>query len=276
MKTDIIVTSSLNPNFDIEYLKLVDSETNYNVSQYCFQKTVSDEEKVESLRLALADDCDVILACRGGSGAPRLMPLISELQLASKRKKFVGYSDLTVLLNYLNKDPNLEMIHGPMASVLNSKFQIDKYLNAIQGEDVIFETPGKWLCEKPISGQVMGGNLLVLANMIGTFYQPDFNDKILLIEEIEEDLEIVDRLLTKLRDSGCLDNLRGVIVGQWCRCSFTETEINNVLNYYFGNLGIGVLYNINLTHNLNSDYIYLYRDLTITESGIFYQEKNGK
>lgn len=271
MKVDIVITSSVNPNVDIEYLKIIDSENQYFISPYCLETKVSDEQKVQSLATAITDDSDIILAVRGGSGAPRLMPLIKDIPLAEKEKILIGYSDLTVLLNYLHKDPKISMLHGPMARDLHSKNQIDKYLKALKGENVTFDQPAKWLVEKPIIGEVIGGNLMVLGNMIGTFYQPDFTDKVLLIEEISEDIEIIDRYLTKLRDSGSLDKLRGVIIGSFCKCPFKLEDILPTLEYYFKPLNIGVLYDVNLTHNDNSDYIYLHKLLEIDENGIYYK-----
>lgn len=269
LKVDIIVTSNNNSEFNPQLLISNLSEYQLNFSKLCYEQKSTDVDKIENLKRAITSDSDVILAMRGGSGATRLMDKLKELPKLSKPKTFVGYSDLTVLLNYLNKDKLFTCIHGPMASKLTSPKQTEKFRAAINHRDVIFKKEASWLVAGQLQGCVVGGNLLLTVNSIGTFYQPEFKDKILLIEEIDEPIEKIDRMFAQLRDSNILKEVRGIILGNFNNCGDQE-ELNKLFEFYFGCLNIPVLCNLNLGHIEDSDYIYLHTELRIDESGIYY------
>ncbi len=269
MKIDVIVTSFNEKNFKSDFLNQTLQCDEINYSPLCFVQKSSDDQKIENLKAALTSQSDVILALKGGAGCPRLMPEIMKLPAPSKPKIFVGYSDLTVLLNHFNKFDNMQLIHGTMASKIEDQLSVDKFQAALRKEDVSFAKEAKWLIKKPLNGEVIGGNMLVLVHMIGTCYEPDFTDKILLIEEIDEELTKIDRMFTVLRDSGNLAKLRGVILGQFTDCEDEEGQLE-IFKHYLEQLGIGVLYDVNLGHVKHSDYIHLHTPLSIDEKGIKY------
>lgn len=271
MKLEVIVTSNNSSDFNPELLQADFAQNEMLISNLCYQQKSTDEDKIENIISAITSDSDVILAMRGGSGATRLMSSLRTLPVLTKEKQFVGYSDLTVLLNYLNKDCNFRCIHGPMAFELTTSQRIDKFRAALMQTDVIFDKPAKWLNKGVIEGQVVGGNLMLVTDSIGTFYAPQFKDKILLLEEIAEPLDKLDRMFAQLRDSDILANCRAIILGNFNDCGSQE-EIVNLFEIYLKNLNIPVLYNLNLGHIDESDYIHLHTNLRIDECGIYYSK----
>lgn len=269
MNVDIIVTSNNNPDYNPQFLKDYLPLWNFNISPLCYEQKSTDDAKLANIQSALTSYSDVIVAMRGGSGATRLMSNLRNVPKLEKPKTFVGYSDLTVLLNYLNQDPLMTCIHGPMAFELTTEKRIEKFKSALVRSDVKFEKPGTWLTAGELEGQVVGGNLLLIINSIGTFYEPNFEQKILLIEEIDEPIDKLDRMFAQLRDSGILTSIKGLILGNFKNCA-SQDELTALFELYFGNLNIPVLYNLNIGHIDDSDYIHLHSNLRIDETGITY------
>ncbi len=271
MKINIIVTSNNNEDFNPQLLQ-TELECDFNISPLCYETKSSDTDKVGNILSALTDDGDVILAMRGGSGLTRLMAKLDCLPKLSKPKTFVGYSDLTALLNYLNKDQYFNCIHGPMAFEITTKKRVDKFAKALKKADVTFAKPAQWLVPGTISGQVVGGNLMLVTDAIGTFYQPDFYDKILLLEEIDESLEKLDRMFAQLRDTGVLSDVRAIILGNFKNCC-SQSELEQLFANYLSELAIPVLYELNLGHIDDSDYVWLHTELKIDQDGIYYKRE---
>lgn len=269
MKVDIIVTSNNKPDYNPDFLQSTLNDWQFNVSKLCFEQKSQDWAKVENLQAAMTSDSDIILAMRGGSGATRLMTNLQTVPHPSKPKIIVGYSDLTVLLNYLNRDPQVTCIHGPMAFELTTASRIAKFKAAVAKRDVKFKQPAKWLVPGEIKGCVVGGNLLLIINSIGTFYQPEFKNKILFIEEIDEPIDKLDRMFAQLRDANILHGVRAIILGNFNNCASPE-QLEQLFTDYFGHLNIPVLTNLNLGHIDDSDYIHLNTPLKIDENGIEY------
>ncbi len=269
MKIDIIVTSNNSSDFDPQLLVDTIGSENFEISSLCYEQKSTDSDKVSNITKALESDSDVILAMRGGSGVTRIINQLPQTLITTKHKLFVGYSDLTAVLNYFNQTQNITAIHGPMAFELTTKKRIDKFINCLVKQDVRFETEAKWLVPGTLQGEVIGGNLMLVTDAIGTFYQIDTRDKILLIEEIDEPIDKLDRMFAQLRDSGSLNQLRGIILGNFKNCASDE-ELLQLFELYFKPLNIPVLYSVNLGHIDDSDYIYLNTPLTIDETGIYY------
>lgn len=250
---------------------LVDTIGNeqFEISDLCYEQKSTDSDKVSNIMKALQSDSDVILAMRGGSGVTRIINQLPHTLTTTKHKLFVGYSDLTAVLNYFNQTQNITAVHGPMAFELTTQKRIDKFINCLAKQDVRFEAEAKWLVPGTLEGKVVGGNLVLVTDAIGTFYQIDTWDKILLIEEIDEPIDKLDRMFAQLRDSGSLNKLKGIILGNFKNCA-SEEELLELFKLYFKPLNIPVLYNVNLGHIDDSDYIYLNTTLTIDESGIYY------
>jgi muramoyltetrapeptide carboxypeptidase len=167
-----------------------------------------------------------IIAMRGGWGCNRILPLLNYPLIRSQPKILMGYSDITSLLLAINARSRIITFHGAVATSTWNEFTVD-YVQRIlfKGEAVTMQnlnTPeGKVEVIYPgkARGKLVGGNLSVLAAMVGSPYLPSFNKSILFLEEISEDVYRVDRMLTQLKNAGILNQLSGFVFGQCTKCS---------------------------------------------------------
>ncbi|QUH25505.1 S66 peptidase family protein [Serpentinicella alkaliphila] len=192
-----------------------------------------DSIRAEDLDNMFADkEVDGILCLRGGYGASRILDKINFNIVKENPKIFVGYSDITVLHTAFNQICNLVTFHGPMAASNMSdeidQFTIDSFLKAISSTDPLgnIENPinEKIGCLVPgeACGQIIGGNLALIAGTLGTPYEINTKGKLLLIEEVEEEPYRVDRMLIQLALAGKLENAKGIILGDFKNCTPKE------------------------------------------------------
>lgn len=168
---------------------------------------------------------DAVLCVRGGYGAMRLLPYLDFNKIRRNEKIFVGYSDITVLLNSFYQKADLISFHGPM---LSSNFDFQHTLNSFistlmegQKEFVIKNPEGKEMAsntDRCVEGRLAGGNLSLIVSTMGTPYEINFKNRLLFIEEIGEDPYRIDRMLTQLILSGKLQECSGIILGQFTDC----------------------------------------------------------
>jgi muramoyltetrapeptide carboxypeptidase len=193
---------------------------------------------------------DAVLCARGGFGALRILPYL-DFDLLNNHPKFVvGFSDITALLAEGVKQCPFPMIHGPVVTSLAnaSRESIDSLLLALSGP-----VPGMHLANGKIirrgraSGRLVGGNLATLVSMVGTRFQPDFNDGILFLEDIREPAYKVDRMLTQMAFSGILAGVRGVVLGTFDHCG-DETMIHDIVRERFNDPRVPILAGLSAGH----------------------------
>ncbi|MDP4572569.1 LD-carboxypeptidase [Pseudomonas sp. LPH60] len=211
----------------------------------------SDEVRLDDLHSAFADSqVDAIVCLRGGYGSPRLLDKIDFELLRRNPKPFVGYSDITALHLAINRYAGFVSFHGPM---LNADLLGDKqppteasFFNLLRGQ-----VKAGSLLSHPVAfplttvepgialGPLLGGNLSMIASTLGTPYEINTDGVILFIEDVNEPLYRIDRLLNHLRLAGKLDNLRGVLVGDVAGVDFSA--LCRLLKQTFEPLRIPVL-----------------------------------
>src|SRR5476649_972412 len=185
----------------------------------------SDDVRLRDLHAAFADpEIDAIFCLRGGYGTPRLLDRLDYDLLRANPKPFVGYSDITALHLAISRHAGFVTFHGPLlnADLLGDKQQPTEssFFNMLRGQmkagSVIAHPVAYPLTtiEPGIAhGRLLGGNLSMIAATMGTPYEIEADGVILLIEDVNEPLYRIDRLLTQLRLAGTLHKLRGVLVG---------------------------------------------------------------
>jgi muramoyltetrapeptide carboxypeptidase len=188
-----------------------------------------DEDRAaDFMQMILNPEVKAILCARGGYGTVRILEKLDWKTIRKNPKWIIGYSDITVLHSYFNKVVGFETIHATMPVNLKPGTTPDdswqKLRQVLQGDLIDYEfashelnRPGK------INGMLVGGNLSVLFSLRGTFCDIDTDDKILFIEDLDEYLYHIDRMMMNLRLSGKLKNLKGLIIG-----GMTEMKDNNV------------------------------------------------
>jgi muramoyltetrapeptide carboxypeptidase len=185
----------------------------------------SDDVRLNDLHAAFADaEVDAIICLRGGYGTPRLLDRIDFELLQNNAKPFIGYSDITALHLAISRYAGFVTFHGPLlnADLLGDRQKPTEssFFNMLRGQvkaGSVLTHPVTYpltTIEPGIAhGRLLGGNLAMIAAIMGTPYEMDAEGVILFIEDINEPLYRIDRLLTQLRLAGTLGKLRGVLVG---------------------------------------------------------------
>lgn len=188
----------------------------------------TDEERAADLQRMLDDDqVDAILCARGGYGVGRIIDRLDFSNFRKHPKWLIGFSDITVLHAHILSRCGVATIHGPMAGAFAgggwSKPSVQSLHRALRG------LKSDHACEPhPLnrlgtaSGVLFGGNLSLLAHLVGTPSEVDLRGKILFIEDVGELLYNIDRMMHQLHRSGRLSGLAGMIVGGFTECRDTE------------------------------------------------------
>ncbi len=183
----------------------------------------TDEDRAQGLDWVLGRGARVVLAARGGYGVTRLLPHLPVDEMAASGVVFVGFSDLSALLNGMVAAGSGPQIHGPMvAAGLQRRRNADRLRAVLAGElvgQVLFEFgAGQVVRPGRAEGRSVGGNLALLSSSIGTSYEPDLNSSVLFLEEVGEAPYRLDRMLTHLWGSGRLRNVKALICGSLRGC----------------------------------------------------------
>ena len=182
-----------------------------------------DRRRAADITSALTDpQVRGIFFARGGYGSARIVPYIDFELFRRFPKMLLGSSDLTFLLNAVSARSGLVTFHGPMPSVDGGYGGLDDVSLAALCAAVFGVGGGD--AAGPVMrltfeySRIIGGNLTVLCSMLGTPYEPDFNDAAVFLEDINEPLYKIDRMLTTLALSGRLSRCAGIVFGSFKGC----------------------------------------------------------
>lgn len=166
-----------------------------------------------------------IICARGGYGTIKIIDSIDLTALKTNPKFICGFSDVTVLHNYLHSN-GLQSLHTCMAMQHNEvdAFSKQSLKMALFGGNLTYAfEPHKRNKGDGFKGVVVGGNLSILHNLSSTKYDVDTKDKVLFLEDLDEYLYHIDRMMMQFKLSGKLNNLKGLLVG-----SFNKLNDNSV------------------------------------------------
>ncbi|WP_395045577.1 LD-carboxypeptidase [Flavobacterium sp.] len=175
----------------------------------------TDEQRAADFQTQLDNpNIKAIWCVRGGYGTVRMLDLLDFTKFKQSPKWIVGFSDVTVLHSHLNT-MGYQSIHGIMP--VSSKATEDakeSLRKSLFGESLKYTVP----CDQmnrygKASGVLVGGNLSILYSLFGSPSAIDCTDKILFIEDLDEYLYHIDRMMMNLKRNGCLESLKGIIVG---------------------------------------------------------------
>jgi muramoyltetrapeptide carboxypeptidase len=168
-------------------------------------------------------DIDAIFCARGGFGSIQMLPYLS-LELRKHPKIFVGYSDITVLLNWLRQFCAMVTFHAPMVAMDLARGlseQSSDYLwRVLSGEMRTWKLDlGATVRPGRAESELMGGCLSILVTTLGTPYEIDTRGKLLFLEDVGEKPYRVERMLTHLKMAGKFDQVAGVLFGDFTNCN---------------------------------------------------------
>lgn len=220
----------------------------------------TDEQRAEEFNKMWRDpEVDAIICLRGGSGAARILPLLDYETIEKNPKIFIGYSDITALHLAIYKNTGLVTFHGPLATSTWNKFAAEHFQKLLfEAEAVQFENPEdkgglltqtrnriRTITPGTATGELLGGNLSVLTNIMGTPYFPTFwENKILYLEDVGEKIYAVDRMMSQLQLGGVLEKISGFIFGKCTECDpggssgYGSLTLEEVIDHYIKPLEI--------------------------------------
>jgi muramoyltetrapeptide carboxypeptidase len=175
------------------------------------------DERTNDLQKALDDEMTKAVFCaRGGYGTVKIIDELDFDRFIEYPKWVVGYSDVTVLHNHINQNFNIQTLHAtmPINFPANTPESIESLQNALFGEEVNYEFDVNESNKKgETEGVLVGGNLSIIYSLTGTKSQIDTKGKILFIEDLDEYLYHIDRMMMNLKRAGILENLAGLVIG---------------------------------------------------------------
>jgi muramoyltetrapeptide carboxypeptidase len=217
----------------------------------------TDEERVQDLHDFVADpDIKAIFCVRGGYGLGRLMDKIDYPLLELNPKILLGFSDVTVLHTVANEYSNLVTFHGPMLSdgenpldELSAKMfqQLFQPIEVQYSERI---SPLTTISEGWVRGELTGGNLNRLVGTLGTTFEIDVTNKIVLLEDVNENIEALDHMMNHLRLSKKLERAAGFVIGSFTKLGEGETyeDVLEVMRHYLAPLNKPVLAGFQIGH----------------------------
>jgi len=227
------------------------------------------------------DDKDVnaIFCLRGGYGTPRILPYLDYKLIAKNPKVFLGSSDITAILNAMHVKTGLVGFHGTNVSQNLSEYTLAEFKKIVvnpSSNSYIGQPPTveerEGLVERKnritrftggtATGPLIGGNLSLIATLIGTPYEPDFRDCILFLEDVHEAPYRIDRMLTQLWLAGKLQQVAGIAFGKFTKTdddSGNTFSIEEVIRMRCESLGVPVIRGLMIGH---------VRDKTVVPIGV--------
>ena len=200
-----------------------------------------------------------ILALTGGSGGNRILQQLDYGLIRRNPKVLAGFSDITALINAVHVQTGLVTFHAPVGISEWNAFSVEHFRGTLMDaqamllanprdkDDNIVPKTGRIspLRGGKARGHLVGGNLSVLTSMAGSPYWPRFDGAILFLEEINEVLYRVDRMLSTLKISGALSKVAGVVLGGFTNCTpgdgnYGTLTLDEMFDDYFKPLNVPV------------------------------------
>ena len=181
----------------------------------------NDRDRLSDINRALRDpDIDAVWCLRGGYGIVRILSSIDYDAISRSPKAIIGYSDITALHAAVQRKCELITYHGPTAREPLSDFSRDSFQRAVVAHtDSCGTAPSaREINPGAAEGRLVGGNLAVLASLCGTSFMPDLTDGILVLEDINEPVYRIDRMLQQLKLSGALNGCKAIAFGECVKC----------------------------------------------------------
>lgn len=180
------------------------------------QYSGSDEQRTQDLQ-SMLDDASVkaIISARGGYGTMRIIDRADFRQLQKSPKWIIGYSDITVLHSHAHQNFSIETLHATMPiNFHKDEESVESMRRALFGKKVLYQiVPQELNRHGETEGILIGGNLSLLYALQGSNSDLDTSGKILFIEDLDEYLYHIDRMMMSLKRSGKLAGLAGLVVG---------------------------------------------------------------
>lgn len=232
----------------------------------------TDEERCEDFQEALDNpNIKAIWAARGGYGSVRILEKLDFTKFKEKPKWVIGYSDITAFHNHIH-NLGVETIHGIMGTSMQDAPEViaksvESLKIALFGESLAYEIPNsKHNRLGKVNGELVGGNIAILASMLGSKSQVSTEGKILFIEEIGEYKYSIDRMLQSLKRAGYFTKVKGIIVGDMTKVKKNTTPWGSSIEQLILDVipnDIPVLFNFPAGHEPDNRALIMGRNITL-------------
>ena len=181
------------------------------------------ERGEELMNLYKDSSIDAIFDVSGGDLSNEVLEYIDFDVIKNNPKPFIGYSDLSVILNSIYSQSGAPSYLYQVRHIVTNEENLNRFTNFIKGlNNDLFNFKYNWIQGKSMEGIVIGGNIRCTLKLAGTKYMPNFKGKILLLESLGGDVAKMRTFLTQLKLMGAFKEINGIILG-----TFTEMEKNN-------------------------------------------------
>ena len=235
------------------------------LSEYGYFAGPDQERADELMEMFAREDVDAIWCVRGGYGSIRILDLLDYEVIRQNPKVLIGYSDITAILTAIYQESGLVTFHGPVGtSDFNgfSKRSIRKVLMYPAGDYKYPYKREKETRENPeydrytlnggvAEGELIGGNISVLDSVIGTRFEPDFENKLSYLEDVGEKTYRIDKMVFHLLSGTNLKQAAGIVMGVFDECNINEEptlSLKEALDELLKPLGIPVSYGLSFGH----------------------------
>lgn len=218
-------------------------------------------------RMFVDETVDAIICLRSGYGSARTLPYLDYELIRRNPKIIIGFSDLTALINTIHTQTGLVTFHGPEAEdeLILKPYALPEFTKVVMAgqanitlgdlpsaltTSVEGQSPKQLVRYVPgrARGQLLGGNLNTLIGLLGTPYEPDFRGKLLFLETYGRDTYFLDTCLHHLWLAGKLQQVAGVVFGQFEEIEEIGFTLHEVLAERFISLNIPALYGLMIGH----------------------------
>ena len=221
----------------------------------------SDSQRAAELQKMLDDpNIKAILCARGGYGASRIIDQIDFTAFSRQPKWVAGFSDITVLHGAIQKQ-NIASIHGPMAAAFSKGVEGELFIESLRAilEGRSIECVAKAHEFNKLGNahaRLIGGNLCMIAHLIGSKYEFKTKGKILFIEDIGEYHYNLDRLVLQMKRAGLLESLDGLIVGGFTDMKDKSSDFGasayEIIQEHTAQYNYPTCYGFPISHDINN------------------------
>ena len=225
------------------------------------------KERLEGFQQMLDNpQVKAVFFARGGYGAAQVLPYLDWSKFEKNPKWIIGYSDITAVHITLN-NMGFETVSGLMMRGFNNDNEsVNSLKSTLFGSKQEISIPKNDNCvEGSAIGRLVGGNLSIIYSLSGTAFDLNTKGAVLFIEDTGEANYAVDRMLLNLQQSGKLQELKGLIVGEFIGgTQGSDLPLNEIIAKYFANLNIPIVYGISSGHDTKNLPLVLGTTVTIS------------
>ena len=242
--------------------------TTYNdtvLSEYGYFAGPDQERAEELMEMFAREDVDAVWCVRGGYGSIRILDLLDYEVIRQNPKVLIGYSDITAILTAIYQESGLVTYHGPVGTSDFNNFSLRSIRKVLMNPGQEYKYPHKREKETrknpeydrytitggKAEGELIGGNVSVLDSIIGTRFEPNFENKIAYLEDIGEKTYRIDKMVFHLLSGTNLKKAAGIVMGVFTDCNINEEptlSLKTALDDLLKPLGIPVSYGLSFGH----------------------------